>query len=154
MRRCAWDDSAPGASALGQDPPAGHEGRRLADALQALQASGLRIVFSTAVVTSGLRVVAEPRARAAAREILDELLAPHGLEAMQGPGSVIMVVRAKPADSAAARKPHHTRTAAIRGQVIDATTHAPCAASICVWSAPRRPLAPAKMADFTCPMYR
>ena len=70
-------------------------GRSLADALRALQAAGLRIVFSSATVTPDLRVDTEPRATHA-RQRLDELLAPHGLKAQDGPGGVIQVVRAEP----------------------------------------------------------
>lgn len=113
------------ASALAQHPWAKYEGRRLAGALQALQARGLRIVFSTEIVTPDMRVVTEPRATGA-REILNEVLAPHGLKAEEGPGSVIQVVRAKPTEAIDSRKqPNHGRTAAIRGQVVDAAAHAP-----------------------------
>ena len=78
-------------------------GRSLADALLALQSAGLRIVFSSAIVTPDLRVQAEPRATTA-RQRLDELLAPHGLKAVNGSGGVLQVVRADPRDMEA-RKP-------------------------------------------------
>ena len=49
-----------------------YAGRPLADAIQDLQAQGLRVVFTTAIVNSRLRVVAEPRARSR-RGVLDRL---------------------------------------------------------------------------------
>ena len=66
---------------------------RLAEALQSLQARGLRIVFSSNIVTSDMRVRLEPRARTP-RDQLDEILAPHGLVAREGPGGILQIVRA------------------------------------------------------------
>lgn len=101
------------------------EGRRLEEALRALQAKGLRIVFSSEIVTPEMRVLAEPRANAP-RQILDELLQPHGLKAEEGPGNVIQVVRAKPAGGSDSRKPSiDDTTGTIEGQVVDATTGSP-----------------------------
>jgi hypothetical protein len=68
-------------------------GRGLADILQSLQARGLRIVFSSNIVTPDMRIRAEPRA-ATPRDQLDEILAPHGLVVREGPGGVLQVVRA------------------------------------------------------------
>ncbi len=59
-----------------------------------LQTRGLRLVFSSELVTPDMRVRAEPRAKAA-REQLAELLEPHGLIAESGPGGVIQIVRQK-----------------------------------------------------------
>lgn len=71
----------------------GHvEGRRLDDALHALQVQGLRLIFTSELVTRALRVVAEPRS-SEPRERLAELLAPHGLVAVDGPGGTVLVVR-------------------------------------------------------------
>ena len=67
-------------------------GLRLDEALRLLQQDGFPIVFSSEIVTPGLRVTTEPRA-ARPRQQLDELLAPHGLKAEPGPGRVILVVR-------------------------------------------------------------
>ena len=58
--------------AFAQQPPTLHEGQPLSDALQALQVSGLRLVFSTKVVTPDMRVRDVPRAqspRARARRV-------------------------------------------------------------------------------------
>ena len=71
------------------------EGHRLDEALRLLQQNGLPIVFSSEIVTPSLRVVAEPRATTP-RQQLDDLLTPHGLRAVAGPGRVILVVRASP----------------------------------------------------------
>lgn len=69
-------------------------GWRLEDALRVLQARGLRIVFSSELVTPDMRVRAEPRAEAA-KEQLAELLKPHGLAAETGPGGIIQIVLKK-----------------------------------------------------------
>ena len=61
--------------------------------LQSFQARGLRIVFSSNIVTSDMRVRLEPRARTP-RAQLDEILAPHGLVAREGPGGILQIVRA------------------------------------------------------------
>lgn len=76
-------------------------GRPLAEALLALRESGLTLVFTDAVVAPGLTVAEEPAA-SAPREILDEILAPHGLAAHEGPGGVLVVVALRVAETAAA----------------------------------------------------
>jgi Carboxypeptidase regulatory-like domain len=105
-------------SALAQERTS-YAGMRLADALQAMQALGLRIVFSSKVVPSDLRVPVEPRA-AAPREQLDELLAPHGLEARESAGGTLQIVRAALPSKRLAPEPHGT----IEGRVVDATSGA------------------------------
>ncbi len=88
--------------ALGLSAPAAHAqraqeglaGLRLEDALRILQTQGLRLVYSSELVTPDMRVRAEPRARMA-RERLTELLQPHGLAAENGPQGVIQIVRKK-----------------------------------------------------------
>ena len=95
-----------------------YQGRLLAEALQNLQARGLRIVFSSAIVGSDLRVFTEPRARSA-RQQLDELLAPHGLTVREGPGGTLQVVRSTVAKPA----PQETR-GSLEGRVVDAWTTA------------------------------
>jgi TonB dependent receptor len=69
-------------------------GRRLEDVLRDLQDRGMRLVFSSELVTPDMRVLAEPAATDR-RAQLDEILAPHKLEAADGPGGVIQVVRRK-----------------------------------------------------------
>jgi hypothetical protein len=69
-------------------------GRRLEDALRVLETRGLRLVFSSELVTPDMRVRAEPRATATSEQ-LEELLEPHGLVAERGPGGVMQVVRKK-----------------------------------------------------------
>jgi hypothetical protein len=73
--------------------PKNREAPRLTEVLQSLQARGLRIVFSSNIVTSDMRVRLEPRARTP-RAQLDEILAPHGLVAREGPGGILQIVRA------------------------------------------------------------
>jgi hypothetical protein len=88
---------APALPAAAQDAArradAGSAAPSLAAALQALQVRGLRIVFTSNIVTPDMRVRGEPRA-AAPRDQLDEILAPHGLVAREGPGGVLQIVRA------------------------------------------------------------
>ncbi len=81
---------APG---LAQRRPESWAGMRLEAALEAMQAQGLRIVFSSQLVTPDMRVLVEPRARAL-RAKLDEIVEPHGLRADDGPGRIVLVVRA------------------------------------------------------------
>lgn len=69
-------------------------GRPVADVLRELQASGTRIIFTSALVPADLRVKTEPRLTDA-REIAREILEPHGLTLRQGPGTTWLVVRAR-----------------------------------------------------------
>lgn len=69
-----------------------YEGRRLAEALESLRSCGLEIVYSSDLVRPDLVVEAEP-ADASPRRALDDLLAPHDLAAVDGPGGRVMVVR-------------------------------------------------------------
>ena len=104
-------------SALPQERTS-YAGMRLVDALQAMQALGLRVVFSSKVVPSDLRVAAEPHA-AAPRAQLDELLAPHGLAVKNGPGGTLQVVRVAPS-----KRPAPDLHGTIDGRVVDATSGA------------------------------
>ena len=111
--------------AFAQQPPTLHEGQPLSDALQALQVSGLRLVFSTKVVTPDMRVRDVPRAQSP-RARLDELLADHDLVALDGPGAVIQVVRATPDPPGSPhRSPPAPVTGTIEGRVLDTASRAP-----------------------------
>lgn len=85
-------------------------GERLEDALRTLQARGLRVVFTSQLVTPEMRVLEEPKARAP-KDVLDQLLAPHGLVARPGPAGVLLVTKQSaalapgPAAPGAARPP-------------------------------------------------
>ncbi len=81
------DAAAPGTETV-------HAGQALADALLALAGQGLELVFSERVVRPEMRVEAEPTA-GDAREILAQLLRPHGLRTREGPGGVLVVVPAE-----------------------------------------------------------
>jgi hypothetical protein len=67
-------------------------GLPLAEALNRLKSQGLRLIFSSDLVRPDMRVASEPGAKAP-RLILDEILAPFGLAALNGPGGTILVVR-------------------------------------------------------------
>jgi outer membrane receptor protein involved in Fe transport len=83
------------------------QGLPLTEALARLQRQGLAIVYTSELVRAEMNVVAEPAAHEP-RRILDEILAPHGLEARAGPAAVLVVV---------ARG--LVATASIEGQVLD-----------------------------------
>jgi hypothetical protein len=104
-------------------------GRLLTDVLNDLQGKGLRIVYSSGVVRPDMRVKSEPTARDA-RQILDQILAQHGLTTEKGPGGALIVVRAP---AASADRPPGAGTSgggAIKGRVLDASTGAPLAGVI------------------------
>lgn len=69
------------------------EGLSLVEALELLRNDGLRIVYSSELVHGDMVVAVQPRGTWPG-EILDELLAPHGLGAEKGPGGVLLVVKA------------------------------------------------------------
>ncbi len=82
-------------SAAFAQQPSPLAGRPLADVLAELQAGGLRIVYSTAIVRSSMKVTAEPSSDDP-RTVLDEILAPHDLRAEAGPGGTIIILDTKP----------------------------------------------------------
>jgi outer membrane cobalamin receptor len=79
-------------AAAAAPPPRIAAGTPLQEALQILAEQGLPLIYSTSLVTPDLRVVAAPRG-AAPREVLDEILAPHGLEARPSPTGQLVIVR-------------------------------------------------------------
>jgi hypothetical protein len=81
-----------------------YAGRSLADVLRHLQSLGLKVAFTSELVRPEMRVVSEPKATAP-RQILDEVLAPHGLRATAGPKGTWLVVRAPKAAATAAPIP-------------------------------------------------
>ena len=68
-------------------------GKTLSQALQELAGRGLRVVFSDRLVRPQMTVSEEPRADDL-REILDEILTPHGLAVRDGPAGTLVVVAA------------------------------------------------------------
>ena len=81
----------PSAAQEGSDAPV-YAGRALVEVLQDLNRRGLRIVFSTSLVPVTLRVSAEPAGTP--RDILDQVLRPHGLYTRPGAQGVLIVARA------------------------------------------------------------
>ncbi len=83
-------------------------GLPLTAAIQVLQARGLTVVFSSNVVLPSMRVEREPAA-GSPRAVLDEILAPHGLRAVEGArGRLVVVVAPRPASEPASERtaPH------------------------------------------------
>jgi hypothetical protein len=85
---------ASAAGAAGTPLTASYAGRPLAEVLLSLQRRGLSIVFTSQLVRPDMKVVREPVAREP-RQLLEEILAPHGLGIEAGPEGVLVVV-AKP----------------------------------------------------------
>jgi Ca-activated chloride channel family protein len=77
-------------------PPRSYLDLPLAEALADLQSRGLRIIYSSDLVRPEMRVVQEPTA-SWLHDVLQQLLAPHGLTVRVGPGGSLLVVRAGPA---------------------------------------------------------
>jgi outer membrane cobalamin receptor len=84
--------AASGASGAPDDSARRYAGRTLVEALQQIQALGVKLIYSSDVVTPWIRITQEP-ASSDPRAILDELLAPHGLAAREGPGGILFIVR-------------------------------------------------------------
>lgn len=80
---CGTPDTAAGGGS--------YAGRSLAEVLVELQELGLKVVFSSAVVTADMVVEAEPQP-GDLRAVLDQVLEPHGLRAEDGPGGTVRVV--------------------------------------------------------------
>lgn len=105
----------PGLSAVAQTPaPAegtgapSYQGRPLSEVLLSLGRQGLTVVFTSELVRPEMTVVAEPRTRDP-RQVLDEVLAPHGLAVEEAANGVLVVV----ARGAVAGRP-----ATIHGEVL------------------------------------
>lgn len=91
---CIVACSAAAVSISAQDwSPDRFKGLSLGSALAKLQQDGLRLVFSSDLVQPGMIVSEEPRGRWPL-EILDELLAPHGLRSKRGPSGSLLIVKA------------------------------------------------------------
>ncbi len=75
-----------------------YAGRSLAQTLLELSTNGLRIVFTSETVRPEMTVVSEPNSTTL-RQIVDEILAPHGLRVRAGPRGALVVVRAGSAAS-------------------------------------------------------
>lgn len=72
-----------------------YAGRSLEEALLALEDQGLKLIFTDRVVRPDMRVDREPAA-SAPRDVLAELLAPHGLTFRESVGGVLVIVPAEP----------------------------------------------------------
>jgi hypothetical protein len=81
------------ACAAAAPPP--YQGLTLAAALEDLQRRGLELTFSVAVVQPSMRVEREPRG-GSLRELLAQLLVPHGLAAREVGGRLVVVEAAPP----------------------------------------------------------
>jgi outer membrane receptor protein involved in Fe transport len=68
-------------------------GQTLVEAIARLEAAGLPVLYSSDLVRPDMRVLSEPTTRWP-REILDQILAPHGLAAQSGPAGTTLIVAA------------------------------------------------------------
>ncbi len=90
------------AAAQAPNPTAAHPrylGRALEEALLELRQRGLKVLFSSNLVRAEMTVEVEPTATTP-HGILEELLAPHGLTAREGPNETLVVVRRASRDGA------------------------------------------------------
>jgi outer membrane receptor protein involved in Fe transport len=85
---------------------AGWKDQPLATAIARLAAAGVPVIYSSHVVRKDMRVSAPPRA-SAPRAVLDEILAPHGLQAREMASGRIVIVR-RPADAPPPTTPERT----------------------------------------------
>ena len=83
--------AAPAAAASAESSATARQGRSLEEALGELRAAGLEIIYTSSVVRPDMRVLVEPTA-AEPKDRLEELLAPHRLEALEGPQQTLVVV--------------------------------------------------------------
>ncbi len=96
------------------DESASYVGLPLAEALRDLESRGLEIFFSSNLVRADMLVAVEPTA-SEPRQILDQILDPHGLMAEAGPGGRLVVVSAP------------AKPASLRGLVRERTSDRPIA---------------------------
>ena len=73
-------------------------GRTLSAAIARLQSEGLKIIYSSDLVRPDMIVAAEPLT-STPRAILDEILEPHGLQAVQGPGDSLLILAGHPPEA-------------------------------------------------------
>ena len=106
--------SVAAAATAGDTGDADYRGRRLVEVLRELQARGLDLLYSSAVVGDHVTVAAEPTATEP-RALLDELLTPLGLRAQPGPGGTVLIVPAE----------RPTATLTLSGWVVSAGRRAP-----------------------------
>jgi hypothetical protein len=63
-------------------------------ALHELEARGLSILYSSDLIKPGMRVLQAPAARSP-RQVLEEIVRPHGIRVVEGPGGMLLLTRAK-----------------------------------------------------------
>jgi hypothetical protein len=123
---CAPFDVAQGAVAA--QTAGRYAGRSLADVLRDLESLGLKVAFSSELVRPEMRVTSEPKSTDP-RQILDEVLEPHGLRTVAGPKGTWLVVRARKtatnAVSAMAGTVTQAPAAVVSGQVVTGANKAP-----------------------------
>src|SRR4029453_9612938 len=73
-------------------------GSKIIDVLRKFQQQGMKINFSSRLVTSEMVVVQEPKTNSS-RTILDEVLNPYNLRILEGPGKIYLVVKKYPQES-------------------------------------------------------
>jgi len=94
-------------TAFGQAEQKTYVGRAVVDALEELQTSTLKLIFSSELVPPSLRVTKEPKGTDP-QKIALQILEPHGLTLREGPSGTLIVVRRRP--GAEASKPAATES--------------------------------------------
>jgi hypothetical protein len=95
------------------------EGLSLEAAIEALEAEGLKVFFSSELVKPTMRVVARPGGRDA-REWLRAILAPHGLTIVPGPRGSVLIVAVRESRTAAFTAPAVAARGAVPRQAREA----------------------------------
>ena len=106
------------APAVAADAPAIFPGQALAEALLELEAQGLPIVFTDRLVRPEMRVTAAPLS-ADLRQVLDELLAPHGLAVEAVDGTLVVVATPAAPGSIRGTVRAHASSRPLAGVVIE-----------------------------------
>jgi hypothetical protein len=115
--------------------PVRYAGRAVIDVLQDLKVRGLRVVFSTVLVKPTMRVATEPPGPGLA-DILDQVLQPHGLQALRKSNGVLVVARGPRLPVVPEQVA--SRRSALRGRVVDAVTEQPLADAVVAVHRPER----------------
>lgn len=79
--------------------PTRFAGQTLGGAIRDLSALGLRMIYSSDLVRPEMIVAVEPRP-GPPRDLLEQILAPFGLEARDGPGGTVLIVQSSAASAA------------------------------------------------------
>ena len=107
-----------------------YQDRQVVEVLRDFQRQGVRVIFSSALVTPDMRIAEEPHGDNP-EDIITAILAPHDLTLSVGPRGILLVVRAASVIGpiAGGRAATNGKSGAIVGTVRDRATRRPVAAA-------------------------